>query len=73
MPMPEEDDNISDNFGPYEDEESTPEAKDIKKDHRDSVGKSSDTGSRIRVRRTLQDGLLGSKSLSSLREIKFSE
>ena len=40
MSIPGEDDNLSDNFGPYEDEESTPEAQDIEKDHRDLVGKS---------------------------------
>ena len=52
MPMPGEDDNASDNFGPYEDEGSTPEAQDIEGDHRDLVGKSSDTRSRARAGRT---------------------
>ena len=73
MPMPGEDDNASDNFGPYEDERSTPKAQDIEGDHRDSVGESSDTGSRARAGRTPQDGLLGSESSSSLTEVRFSE
>ena len=49
MLKPREDDNTSDNFGPYEDVESTPEAQDIEVDHRDSICKSSDTGSRARA------------------------
>ena len=73
MPMPGEDDNASDNFGPYEDERSTPEAQDIEGDHRDLVGESSDTGSRARAGHTPQDGLLGSESSSSLTEVRFSE
>ena len=40
-----EDDNASDNFGPQEDEESTLEKQDIKKDHTNLVGESSDIGS----------------------------
>ena len=73
MLMLEEDDNASDNFGPYEDEESLPEAQDIKEDYRNLVGKSSDTGSCIRAGHTPQDGLLGNESLLSLRELRFSE
>ena len=38
-----EDDNTSDNFGPYKDGKSTSEVQDIEKDHRNLVGKSSDT------------------------------
>ena len=53
MPMPGEDDNASDNFGPYEDERSTPKTQDIEGDHRDLVGESSDTRSRARAGRTL--------------------
>ena len=71
--MPEEDDNTSDNFGPYEDKKSIPEAQDIEWDHRDLVDKSSDTGSRARAGCTFQDRLLGSKLSSSLREVRFSE
>ena len=73
MLMLGEDDNISNNFGPYEDKESIPESQDIKRDHRDLVGKSSDTVSCARAGHTPEDGLLGSESLSSLREVKFSE
>lgn len=32
MPILEKDDNISDNFGPYEDEKFTPKAQDIEGD-----------------------------------------
>ena len=38
--MPEEDDNASDNFGPYEDEESTPEMQDMERNHKNSIAKS---------------------------------
>ena len=58
MPMPQEDDNASDNFGIYEDEKSTPEVQDIEKDHRDLVSKSSGTGSCASARCTPQDRLL---------------
>ena len=68
-----EDDNALDNFGPYKNEESTPVAQNIKGDHRNLVGKSSDTGSCARAGRTLQDGLLGNESSSFLREVRFSE
>ena len=73
MPMLGEDDNSSDNFGPYEHEGSTLEAQDIEGDFRDSVGKSSDTGNRARAGHTLQDGLLGIELLSSLREVRFNK
>ena len=66
IPMPREDDNGLDNFGLYEDEESTPEAQNMKRDHRNLVGKSSDTGSCARVGCTSQDRLLGSGLSSSL-------
>ena len=73
MPMPGEDDNISDNFGPYEEEEFIPEVQDMEEDYRDLVGKSSDTGSYARAEHTFQDGLLRSESSSSLKEARFSE
>ena len=50
MPMPAEDNNTSDNFGPYEDEKSTLEAQDIEKDHKNLVDKSSDTKNCVRAR-----------------------
>ena len=49
MPMPGENDNASDNFGLYEDERSTPEVQNIKRDHRDLIGQCSDTRSYARV------------------------
>ncbi len=74
--IPGEDENISDNFGLHEDEESILEEQDIEGDHRYSVGKSSDTGSHARdglLGRTPQDRLLASESSSSLREVRFIE
>ena len=47
-----EDDNASNNFGPYKDGESTPEAQDIERGHRGSVDKSPDTENRAKARRT---------------------
>ena len=73
MPMPEEDDNVSDNFGFYKDEKSTTEMQDIERDHRDLVGENSDTRSCARAGRTSQDRLFESRSPSSLREVRFSE
>ena len=73
MPMPKEDDNISDNFGTYEAEISIPEAQDMERTSRNSVDKSSDTESRVRAEHTSEDGLLGSESSSSLREVSLSE
>ena len=48
MPMPEEDNNVSEYFGPHKNEEYTLDKQDIEGDHRNSVGKSSDTGIRAR-------------------------
>ena len=73
MPISGKDDNISDNFGSYEDEKSTPEAKDIQEDYRNLVGKSSDIGSRTRVGRIPQNGLLGNELSLFLKEVRFSE
>ena len=71
--MSGEDDNASDKFKSYKDEEFIPEAQDIEGYHRDLVGKSSDTRNHARIRRTPQDRLLKSKSSSSLKKIKFSD
>ena len=71
-----EDNDASKNFGPYEDKKSTLEKQKIEKDHRDLVGKSSDTGSYARdglPGHTLQAGLLASESSSFLREVRFNE
>ena len=73
MPILREDNNASDNFSPYEDNESTPEVQNIERDYRDLVGKSSNTRSRARAGRIPQDGLLGNKLLSSPKEVRFSE
>ncbi len=75
-PIPRENDNASGNFGPHEDEESTLKEQDIEEDHRNLVGKSSDTESYTSddlSRHTPQAGLLGSESSSSLREVRFSD
>ena len=49
MPISGKDDNALDHFGPYENEESTPKARDIEGDHRDLIGKSSDIRSHARA------------------------
>ncbi len=70
------DDNALGNFVPYEDEKSTLEEQDIERDHRNLIGKSSDTESRARdglSRRTPQAELLESELSSSLREVRFSD
>lgn len=73
MPMPGEEDNESDNFGPHKDEASRLKEQDIEGDHKD-LGKSSDTRSHGRdslLEHIFQDGLLESDSSSSLREVGF--
>ena len=47
-PMPGEDDNALENFGPYKNEESTLKEQKMERDYRDLVCKSLDTGSRAR-------------------------
>ena len=54
--IPREDDNASDNFGPYKDAESILEEQDIEKDHTNLINKSSDIGNRAK------DSLLGRTS-----------
>ncbi len=52
------------------------EEQEIEGDHRNSVGKSSDTGSHARDGLsgcTPQDGLLANKLSLSLKEVRFSE
>ena len=68
------DDNVSENFGPYEDNES--EEQDIKGDHKNLLGESSDTGSYARDNLsecTLLNGLLANNLSISLKEARFSE
>ncbi len=75
-PIPGENDNISGNFEPYKNEKSTLEEQDIKRDHRNLVGKSSVTESHVRDDLSgciPQTRLIGSESSSSLKEIRFSD
>ena len=48
MPIPEDDDNISENFEPYKDEKFTLEEQNIEGDYINLVGKSLDIGSHAR-------------------------
>lgn len=48
IPMPGEDDNISDYFMSHELKKSTLKEQDIEGDHKDFLGKSLDTGSNIK-------------------------
>ena len=50
--MTGKDDNASDNFRSYEDKKFTSKAQNIEEDHRDLVGKSSNTGNRVKIGRT---------------------
>ena len=71
-----EDDNISENFRPHENKESTLEKQDIEGDYTNLIGKSWDTGNCPRdglSRRILQDELLAKESSSSLTEVRFSK
>ena len=75
-PIPREDENASENIRPYEYEKLKLEKQDIQKDYRNLGAESLDTGCHARddlLRYIPQAGLLGSKSLSSLREIRFSD
>ena len=74
--MPGKDNYASEIFGPHEDEKSILEEQEIERDHRNLVGKSSDTRSDARdglLRHAPQAELLTSESSSFLREIRFSE
>ena len=72
-----EDDNLSDCFINYKEEEYSLSTKkqDVKKDQKDLIGKNSDNESirDILPRHTPQDGLFVIELLSSLREIRFSK
>ena len=71
--MSGENDNTLDNFEPCINKESTSEAQNIEKDHKDLVDKSSNTESRARARYTPQDELFGSESSSSIKKVRFSK
>lgn len=63
-------------FGAYKDEKSISKVQEIKRDHRDLVGESSDIGRHTissLSRHPPQDRLLGNKFFSSLKEVRFSE
>ncbi len=75
IPIPGKDDNISENFGPHEDEESTLKEQDIEEDYRNLVDKSLDIGSCTKDSlsgRISQAGQFGSGLLPFLREVRFS-
>ena len=74
MPISGEDNNISENFRPHEDEKFTLERQEIERDHINLVSKSLDIKSYIRdglSGYTPQDRFLVSKSLSFLRKVRF--
>ena len=74
MPIPGEDDNISENHWLHENNKS--EEQDIEGDHRNLVGESSDTKSRARDDLsgfTPQDSFFANELSVSLRETRFSE
>lgn len=72
--MLEENDDISDNFGPHKDEKSTLKEQDIEEDDENLVDESSNTKNCIKDDLSgciPQNGLLTSELSSSLREISF--
>lgn len=74
--MPRENDDASENSWLYEDEESILEKQNIKRDYRDLVSKSLNTGSSARdglLRRIFSDRLYTSELSSFLIEVSFSE
>lgn len=74
--MPGKNDNTSENLGPYEDEKSTLEEQDIKRENRDSFKKNSDTRNCITdklSRHTLQNRLFASNLSLFLHDIRFYE
>ena len=76
MPMPREDNNILKYFELHKDKKYKLDKNNIKGDHRDLVGKNSNTESHARdnlSRRISQDKLLVNELLSSLTEVRFSE
>lgn len=76
MPIPKEANKVLQYFGPYENKKYILDKQDIKGDYKDLIGKSLNTGSRVRNSlsgRTPQEELLASELLSSLREVRFNE
>lgn len=76
MPIPKKNDDISENFGSYEDEKSKLEEQDIKGDHKNSVGKSLDIESHAKngfSGHMPQDGVHASELSSFLKDVSFGE
>lgn len=76
MPMVGEEDNLSDNSGPYKDEKHALEEPDIEKDDKDLANDSLDTRNHARNMLsgyTTQDELLRSVSSWSLRAFRSSD
>ena len=74
--MAGKDNDVSKNFVPYEVEKSTLKKQKIKGNQRDSIGKNSDIGSRVKnglSGHTFQAGLFVNELSSSLKEVRFSE
>ena len=71
MSMLEKDDNVSDNFGSYEDGNSILKVQEIKGDHKYLISKSSDTWSYTRAGGNFQDWLFEIELSSSLKKFKF--
>lgn len=72
--MIEEDNNLLNNFGYYENEKPALEKPNIEEDNIDQTKKSLDTKNHVKnllSRCTTQDGLLRSELLSSLKEVRF--
>ncbi len=76
MPIPEKDDNLSDNLGPFKDKKLILERPNIEEDDIDLASKSLDTESYTKnklLKHTPQAGLLRSELLSFLRKIQFKD
>ena len=76
MSMPGEDNDVTENFRLYENEESKLKKQEMERDQRDLVGKSLDTRSNARdglSELSFQAGLFASKSSLSLKEVRFSK
>ncbi len=76
MPILKKDDNISENFEFYKDENFILKEQDITEDYRNLVGKRLDIRSHIKdslFRCTFQDKLLANELSLSLRKIRFNK
>lgn len=74
MPIPGEDDNVSENFGSYKDDKL--EKQDIEGDHRNLVGENLNTGSYVRDSLSeclFQDAILASELSVSSRKFRLNK